>query len=67
MEAGDGGRNGQRVDVGSAGRVEADRDTHEYVAAERERADGGLHGQQRDCGVFGSAWVLGLHVLPYNH
>jgi hypothetical protein len=27
MEVGDGGRNGQRVDVGSAGRVEADRDT----------------------------------------
>jgi len=64
IKSGDGGRNGQRVDVGSAEelRLTGIPTTRERIAAgEREReADRGLDGQdgqQRDCGVFGGAWA----------
>jgi hypothetical protein len=58
MESGDGGRNGQRVDVGSAEELGLTGiPTARERRAGRERADGGPDGQQRDCGVFGSAWA----------
>ena len=68
MEAGDGGRNGQRVDVGSAEELRLTGIPRTRACCrQRERADRG-----RDCKTANNATavclaVLGLHGLPYNH
>jgi hypothetical protein len=61
IEAGDGGRNGQRVDVGSVdelGLTGIPRATWHRAARGRESVSRARRdGRQRDCGVFGGAWA----------